>query len=43
MPCAHDRAVILIIKRRGAKINQINLRTEQYSPELRTPGRERAR
>ncbi len=37
MPCANDRAVILIVERRTSKIDQIDLRLQQNPPELGTP------
>lgn len=43
MSRGHHRRMILIIKRRTPKINQLNSRTQQHPPKLRTPARQTAR
>lgn len=43
MTSAHHRGMVLVIKSRAPKINEVDLRTEEYPSELRGTRRQRAR
>lgn len=42
MPCTHDRAMILVVKRGTTKIDEVDLWTQEHPPELRRPSIQRA-